>query len=133
MVQIYSQKAARRKEVRRIEWRDYERGTESRHAPPPSSTGREKENDLYVDDSGSKLQKVSQRSFGRGRGVFPWSKQFTEGTYAIAGRKNNLRVHKEFTNHSTRPLKALDRNPIHVVKPQVLTNCKPHQRSDRSF
>lgn len=38
------------------------RGTESRHAPPPTSTGREKDTDLYVDDSGSKIQKVSHRS-----------------------------------------------------------------------
>jgi len=28
--------------------------------------------------------------------------------------------------------KAPDRNPIHVVKPRVLTNGKPHQRSGRS-
>lgn len=36
--------------------------------------------------------------------------------------------------HSTQldHLKALDLNPIHVVKPDALTNCKPHQRSDRS-
>lgn len=33
------------------------RGTESRHAPPPTSTGRENYTDLYIDDSGSKIQK----------------------------------------------------------------------------
>lgn len=40
------------------------RGTESRHAPPPNSTGREKDTDVYIDESGSKIQKVLQRCSG---------------------------------------------------------------------
>lgn len=89
MVQIYSQKAARRREIRRIERRDYERGTESRHAPPPTSTGREKDADLYIDDSGSKIQKVSQRSSGRGE----W--RFSRGNTMYKGNICNSRKEKQ--------------------------------------
>lgn len=76
-----------------------------------------------TDDSGGEIQKVFTRLSLQGALIYV---AVTEGTFAAAGGVNHLQGEEEFTNHSASPLiqEDPDRNPIHVVKPRVLTNRK---------
>lgn len=84
--QIYNQKTAKRKNSeenkKQLRGEPRGRGPQSRHAPPSTSTGREKDTGPH---NALMTQEVKYRSFGSVKCSI--STGSTVGRYAIAGRK----------------------------------------------
>lgn len=120
-LQIYSSEKINEENTKQLRGEIRGGGTESRHAPPPTPT------ELMT--QGVKYRRYHREALAVGSVDF-----CKESSIRSSSRKEKQPTGTQGIHQSLNSTikKALDLSLIHVVKPHVLTNCKPHQRLDRS-
>lgn len=125
-LQIYSSEKINEENTKQLRGEIRGGGTESRHAPPPTPT------ELMT--QGVKYRRYHREALAVGSVDFCKESSISRGNIRSSSRKEKQPTGTQGIHQSLNSTikKALDLSLIHVVKPHVLTTCKPHQRLDRS-